>query len=211
MKKASPNQIERLPLYLKTLKLLKDENVLIVSSAYLANELGFSEEQVRKDLQLVSKKAGKPKTGRSVNLLISDIEDFLGYKTVNEAIVIGVGNLGHALMSYQGFNNYGLNIIAGFDIDENKIGTTIAGKPIYDINDLEKIEDNLHTKLVILTTPSDKTMEIYHRLKKMDIKAIWNFAPIHLKDNSKKIIIENVDLATLFAKLSHKIKEKECQ
>ena len=211
MKKISQNQLERLPIYLKELKALKKNGVLIVSSTMLANELELNEEQVRKDLQLVSKKAGKPKKGRLVTQLIQDIEDFLGYSNMSEAVLIGVGNLGGALLSYQGFSNYGLNIIAGFDIDENKIGTTLGGKPIYDIKDLETILTNLHVKLVILATPSDMTLSIFEKLNTMDIKEIWNFAPIFLRDSNHKIIIENVDLASSLAKLSHKLKEKECQ
>lgn len=207
MKKVTSHQLERFPVYLKTLKQLKEENISLISSSLIANRLGLSEEQVRKDFQVFSKRAGKPKTGRNINILISDLEDFLGYSHLNEAIIIGVGNLGQALISYRGFNNYGLDIIAGFDVDESKIGSTINGKPIYAISDLEKIVPNLHVKIAIIAVPLKQAQEIFNRLKGLNIEAIWNFAPIHL--SSKDIIVENVDLAVSLAKLSHKLKEKE--
>ena len=114
--------VKRLPYYLKLLKELQAEGTLYVPAAAIAESLGVYEVQVRKDLAAVSSQPGKPRVGFSVGGLIADIEHFLGYDSANVAALVGVGHLGQALMSYGGFEDYGLDIAAAFDRNSELVG-----------------------------------------------------------------------------------------
>ena len=126
--------IQRLPIYLDYLKSQGAETAHI-SATTIAMALGFGEVQVRKDLASVSS-SGKPKIGYNIFELIKQIEEVLGYNNVNNAIIIGAGKLGCALLGYEGFSHSGLNILAAFDTDTSKAGKFESGKPIYSMNEL---------------------------------------------------------------------------
>jgi redox-sensing transcriptional repressor len=207
----SKNQLERYPIYLKYLISMRDSGCVNISAPIISQALNFSEEQVRKDLQVISKNSGKPKLGRDIKELIIDLENFLGYNNISDAIIVGVGHLGEAFMNYKGFESFGINILAGFDNNPLKIGKKINGKEVFSIDRLENLIPRLNVNIAILTTPSEVSQEIATRLEKAGIKAIWNFAPVHLLVNSNTII-EDVNLASSLAILSHKLKielEKE--
>ena len=101
----------RLPNYLNYLKKLQSEGVQTVSAPKIAAALGQNEVQVRKDIAFVSSCAGKPKTGFDTTQLVRDLESFLGYDNVNEAVLVGAGQLGRALLHYKGFAEYGVHIV----------------------------------------------------------------------------------------------------
>lgn len=147
---------------------------------------------------------GKPKIGRSIKELISDINDFLGYNNTTDAIIVGIGHLGTAFLNYPGFNDLGLNIVAGFDIDPTLFGRLINGKIIYNMSRLENVVRQTKVRIAILTTPSSASNEVAKKLVKCGIKAIWNFSPMVL-DVPEDIIVENVNLASSLAVLSHKL------
>lgn len=206
-KNVSIKQLQRYPLYLKYLLSLQESGVQTITSPMIANALSLSEEQVKKDLQSITSSKGKPNKGRDIHLLIADLQQFLGYHNTSDAIIIGVGHLGEAFLFYQGFAEFGLNILAGFDIDKNKINKKINGKLIYAMTELENEIQRLQVKIAILTTPADVSQQIAENLEKIGIKAIWNFSPIPLNLN-EDIVIENVNLASSLAVLSHKLKQK---
>ena len=205
--KVSLKQIERYPIYLNVLLSLRNSGINKVNSRLLANALGCSEEQVRKDLQIVSPNSSKPGCCRDVNLLIEHLKEFLGYNKGNKAILVGVGHLGSALLSFKGFDDYGLDIIAGFDIDPSITGGTVNDKPIYSIFNLDNKIKELGVEVAIVATPKDVTQEIVNKLINSGIKAIWNFVPIHLVV-PENIIVENMDLARSLAVFFHKINKK---
>lgn len=207
MKPISKNQLERFPLYLKYLISLQDEGEEYITSGNIANKFNLNEELVKKDLQCVSTSSGIPKKGREIVSLIKDLSDFLGYHNVTDAILIGVGHLGTAFLNYDGFNSFGLNILAGFDVNPDVVGTTINGKPVFPMDKLENLIQRMKIKIAIITVPADFANEIGERLVKAGIEAIWNFAPIHI-DATNEIVVENVNLASSLAKLSHKLKTK---
>ena len=132
-KKDSPpisvQTLRRLPVYLNHLKTLDKEAVKIISSPAIAKALNLNEVLVRKDLAAI-KSGGRPRTGYLLEKLITDLETYLGYGKVDEAVLVGVGHLGRALLSYKGFETYGLNIVVGFDVDDKVIGTEVNGKQI---------------------------------------------------------------------------------
>lgn len=209
LKSVSTHQLERYPVYLKYLYNLKNDQVKNVFSWMLAEELGISEEQVRKDFQAISTISGQPKKGRTVIQLIDDIETFLGYRDTTNAILVGAGHLGQAFLNYNGFSDLGLNILAAFDIDEKLVGKTINKKIIFPMDRMENLIPRLSVHIAIIATPVEAADVVAQRLIGLGIKAIWNFAPIHLFYFN--VIVENVNLASSLAVLSHKlyIKERE--
>ena len=208
VKSVTIKQLNRFPIYLRYLKSILDLGETQTSAPQIAKNLGLNEEQVRKDLQVVASNEGKPKSGRVTKEIIDDIETFLGYNDVNEAVIIGAGHLGNALLNYKGFNDLGLNILVGFDNDPNVIGKTINGKMVYSIDKMENLIPRLNVQIAILTVPLGEAQAIVNILLKSGIKAIWNFVPIHLEvpDN---MVVENVNLASSLAVLSHKLRDKE--
>ena len=205
--KVSLKQIERYPIYLNVLLSLRNSGINRVNSRLLADALGCSEEQVRKDLQIVSPHSSKPGCSRDVNLLINHLKEYLGYNKVDKAVLVGVGHLGSALLSFKGFEDYGLEIVAGFDIDPSLTGETINDKPVYSIFNLDNKIKELGVDVAIVATPKDVTQEIVNKLINSGIKAIWNFVPIHLVV-PENIIVENMDLARSLAVFFHKINKK---
>ncbi len=203
----STKQLERFPIYLNHLLALKKEGKINTSAPQIAAVLGFSEEQVRKDLQVVTKSSGKPKAGRVIDELIHDINEFLGYGDTTGAVVVGCGHLGEAFMKYEGFLEYGLEILAGFDVASKKIGKIINGKKIYSMNNLEKIIMQLNVQIAIITVPSEEAQGVVDRLVNCGIKGIWNFANVHISVPDD-VVIETVNLASSLAVLSHKLTDK---
>ncbi len=152
-KEISKATLKRLPTYLSYLKALPSEASANISATALAAGLHMGEVQVRKDLALVSD-GGRPKIGYNREHLIADIENFLGYGNSNDAVLIGAGKLGRALLGYGGFAEYGLNIVAAFDANDTLIGTTNGGKPIMHLSRLGEVCQRYKIKIGIITVPA---------------------------------------------------------
>lgn len=198
-KKFSKAVLKRLPGYLAYLKSLPEDAPANISATALASALGMGEVQVRKDLALVSD-GGRPKIGYLRYNLIDDIEQFLGYDNTTDAVLIGAGKLGLALMAYSGFKEYGLNIHAAFDV-EPQMDRTDDGKPIYPISRLEHFCKVHKVLMGIITVPAANAQDVANRLIACGVKAIWNFAPTHL-DVPPNILVQNENMATSLAVLS---------
>lgn len=143
---------------------------------------------------------GRPKIGYLRETLIEDIEQFLGYDNTTDAVMIGAGKLGQALLDYVGFSEYGLNILAAFDIAP-KANKTEEGKPIFHMDMLESFCKENKVIMGIITVPAAHAQEVCNRLIKCGIKAVWNFAPVHL-DVPDNILVQNENMATSLAVLS---------
>lgn len=202
----SVQTLKRLPFYLNYLKSL-DNDTQNISSPSIARELDLNEVQVRKDLAAVSTKAGKPKKGFAVEELICDIESFLGYNNVNEAVLVGAGHLGRALLSYKGFQGYGLKLVAAFDKNKELIGTEIAEKRVFPLDKLQNLCLRLNVKIGIITVPAQEAQKVCDLLVDSGILAIWNFAPIHL-NVPKNILVQNENIASSFAILSKHLSDQ---
>lgn len=196
--------LHRLPAYLKYLYQLDKLNVATVSSTTIANGLNLNPVQVRKDIAHVSTVAGKPKTGYVTKEIIADLESFLGYNNTHDAILVGVGGLGRAFLGYSGFSNYGLNIAMAFDTNESIINTTVNGKPVYDVCRMANLVDRLKIQIGIITVPAYAAQEVADKMVQAGIKAIWNFASVHLNVPAD-IALKNEDLASSLALLSLQI------
>ncbi len=193
--------LNRLPTYLRYLYQLDKLNVVTVSSTTIANGLNLNPVQVRKDIAAVSSVAGKPKTGYTTKELIADLESFLGYNNTRDAVLVGAGGLGKAILGYDGFSKYGLNIVAAFDSNDAVVGTKINGKQVYSIDKLQSIVERLNIRLGIICVPSRSAQEVADIMVVAGIKAIWNFASVHL-NIPPNIAIKSEDLAANLALLS---------
>ena len=198
-KKVSKSVLRRLPGYLAYLKNMPEGGPTHISATALANALGMGEVQVRKDLAMVSD-GGRPKIGYHRESLIDDIEQFLGYDNTTDAVLIGAGKLGQALMGYKGFDEYGLNILAAFDVNP-KMEVTDEGKPVYHISKLESYCRKHKVLMGIITVPGEHAQSAADQLIDSGIKAIWSFAPAHL-DVPDNILVQYENMATSFAVLS---------
>lgn len=198
-KEISKAVLKRLPGYLAYLKSLPEGTATYISATALANALGMGEVQVRKDLAMVSD-GGRPKIGYLREGLIDDIEQFLGYDNTTDAVLIGAGKLGQALLGYSGFSEYGLRILAAFDAQPH-MAETEDGKPILPMEHLKKFCDEHKVRMGIITVPAVHAQSVCDQLIACGIKAVWNFAPTHL-DVPRNILVQNENMATSLAVLS---------
>lgn len=203
----SRNQLLRLPQYLNYLIAKEHDGIDSISSTQISNDLKLSEEKVRKDIALVSKKSGVPGRGRDIKELIEDIKDFLGYKDVNSAVLVGCGSLGKALLGYPGFDYYGLKIIAGFDSDPNLWNKEIGNKKIFSIDKLNNLCQRMNIHIGIICVPAKYAQKICDTLVSSGVLAIWNFAPVHLQVPDG-IIVQNENMGASLAILSNKLQKK---
>ena len=205
-KEISRATLKRLPTYLSYLKALPAEASANISATALAAGLHMGEVQVRKDLALVSD-GGRPKIGYNREHLIADIENFLGYGNSNDAVLIGAGKLGRALLGYGGFAEYGLNIVAAFDANDTLIGTTNGGKPIMHLSRLSEVCQRYKIKIGIITVPAEYAQGVCDLLIENGILAIWNFAPKHL-NVPDGILVQNENMAASLALLCKHLNER---
>ena len=202
----STQTLQRLPLYLNYLRSLpkgKSENI---SATAIADALRLGDVQVRKDLALVSS-GGRPKVGYVTRELTSDIENFLGYHDVETAVLVGAGDLGHSLLSYDGFSGYGLEIAAAFDRDPALVGTTIAGKRGLSMEKLVDLCCRMQIHMGIIAVPGGEAQAVCDTLVSSGVLAIWNFAPVRL-DVPEDVLVRNEDLAGSLAVLAKRLAER---
>ena len=202
----STQTLQRLPLYLNYLRSLpkgKSENI---SATAIADALRLGDVQVRKDLALVSS-GGRPKVGYVTRELTSDIETFLGYHDVETAVLVGAGDLGHSLLSYDGFSGYGLEIAAAFDRDPALVGTTIAGKRVLSMEKLVDLCCRMQIHMGIIAVPGGEAQAVCDTLVSSGVLAIWNFSPVRL-DVPEDVLVRNEDLAGSLAVLAKRLAER---
>ncbi len=195
-KDVSQAVLRRLPGYLSYLQTMPEDSAVYISATAIANALGMGEVQVRKDLAMVSS-GGRPKLGYLRESLMEDISQFLGYDNTTDAILVGAGKLGQALMGYSGFAAYGLNILAAFDVNAD----SCKNKAVLPMERLEGFCKNNKVLMGIITVPKEHAQQVCDRLIACGIKAIWNFAPVHL-DVPENILVQNENMATSLAVLS---------
>ena len=176
--------LRRLPWYLAFLKLLKGKGETFVSSTQIAKEINVDPSQVAKDLSFVNI-SGKTRVGYEICTLVDVLEDFLGFTVQHKAFLFGVGSLGAALLQDSGLNQYGLEIVAGFDVRRELAGTVINGIPVFH--------------------PVDKAQEVTEQIIAGGIKALWNFTPFRIRV-PEHIVVQNTSmyahLAVMFNRLN---------
>ena len=193
----------RLPQYLQFLNGLPPGQYDRISATTIAKMLSLGEVQVRKDLAAVSG-LGKPKVGYRTSELIKDLEDALGCKKLTPAILVGAGKLGRALLDYNGFEEYGVQITAAFDCNEQVLRMNKTSKEILPISSLKKYCTENGIRIGIITVGSGSAQDVCDQMLEAGITAIWNFAPCQLKvpDN---VLVKQENLALSLAHLNSQI------
>ena len=196
--------LRRLPGYLSYFKALKINNVEFVSSSQIAGTFKMDATLVTKDLSYTGIK-GRTKIGYNVDKLIETIIVFLDFNTPENAYLFGVGNLGKALINYEGLKHYGLRIAAGFDVDPRVMNTTIKDVRVHAVDEFRDLSRKTPARIGIITTPDNRAQEIADLMVAWGVKAIWNFTPQSIKV-PENIIVENTsiysDLAVILNKLN---------
>lgn len=202
-KKISGAIIRRLPMYLFFFKDLKHSKAKYVSAIKIAESLHIDSTQITKDFKSVNIK-GKPKVGYEIEVVIGLLEKYLGYDILRKAFLVGVGNLGTALLSFTEFNMEGMQIIKVFDNDIKKIGKKINKTEILDIKTFELHNKNTPVDIVLITVPTDQAQSIADLVVECNIKAIWNFTtmPLSVID---EIIVENTCIDSGLAMIKWKL------
>jgi redox-sensing transcriptional repressor len=193
----------RLPQYVQYLKSLPSAKGATISATAIAKGLSLGDVQVRKDLALVSG-AGKPRIGYERAKLIRDIEAHLGYEKLTNAVLVGAGKLGRALLDYDGFEEFGVRIVAGFDCNDQALQLGTNAKAILPIKDIAAYCAEHDIKLGIITVGQGSAQEVCDKLVASGIEAIWNFAPCPLKVPSG-VVLKQENLALSLAYLKGQI------
>lgn len=195
--------MNRLPLYLDYLLTLEAKGIKTVSATMVARDMGLGEVLVRKELSVISGK-GKPRVGYKTDSLIKDFDKFLHVDKKTKAVIIGAGKLGRALLGYDRFKKFGVDILAAFDNDVDKIDN----KKIFSINKLPQFIKDHKVEIGIITVPKENAVEVYNLLLENNIKGIWNFAPITLA-KAPNVIIKQQNLALSLAHLNVMLKNEK--
>ncbi len=195
--------LRRMPAYLAFAKSLKRKQQEYVSSTQIANYMGIDSTQVTKDLSYTSI-IGKTRVGYEVNAIVEILDDFLGFSTMDKAFLVGAGSLGTALLHDSGLKNFGLDIIAAFDINTNQIGSIFNDIEVFHIDQFRDLAQELDVIMGIITVPAENAQAIADLMVAWGIKAIWNFTPTRLKVPDE-VIVQNTtlysDLAIVFNKM----------
>ena len=198
--------LRRLPWYLAHVKLLINSGVEFVSSTQIASATNVDSSQVAKDLSLLDI-SGKTRVGYEVKSLVEVLEDFLGFRKCHKACIFGVGSLGGALMTDSGLEQYGLKLVAGFDINDDIIGKEINGIPIYHISDFKKVQEQENMVIGIITVPVDKAQESADMMINGGIGALWNFTTYKIKVE-ENIVVQETSLYAHLAVMFNRLNEK---
>lgn len=192
LKKYPVPTIRRLPLYLRVIRDMETQGRVSVSANDIAAELNFDAVKVRKDLAYTAV-TGKPRVGYQIAELVSGIRSIIGWDRNSSAILVGAGNLGSALMGFPGFAKRGLNFIAAFDRNPERIGQSVHGRPVLPMEELESYIADYRIEVAVLTVPAFAAQEAADRLAAAGISGIWNFSPVKIKVPAG-VVVQNENL-----------------
>ena len=196
----------RIPRYLNFLRDLSPDKVPYISATTISRELNLGEVQVRKDLAMVSG-AGRPRLGYETEVLIGQLEDCLGYNKLTSAVLVGAGRLGRALLQYDGFERYGVKIVAAFDSNDRVINLD-SRTEILPINQFETFCKEQNVSLGIITVGEGSAQDVCNQMVKSGITAIWNFAPCKLQV-PQGVLLQNENLALSLAHLRNQLSRSQ--
>jgi len=197
----APNPaIRRISLYLRQLEALQADRVATVSSRKLAQPLGLTDTQVRKDLAYFGQ-FGRPGVGYEVMPLIHRLRSILGTDRISRILLVGAGNLGRAITAYQGFRAKGFELVAMFDSDPRKVDQRVAGMPVQPMGDLPQAVIRHDVHLAIVAVPASVAQNVADQLIAAGIRGILNFAPTRL-NTPPGITVLNLDVASQLEQLN---------
>ncbi len=196
--------LRRLPWYLSNVRLLKKQGFQYVSSTRIAKDTNIDSSQIAKDLSYVNL-TGRTRVGYNINDMIAVLEDFLGFTVMHKAFLFGVGSLGGALLRDSGLSQFGLKIVAAFDVDPAIVGTQINDIPIYHSDEFEKRMKQYGVHIGVLTVPIEIAQNITDKMTAGGIQGVWNFTPFRIRV-PENIVVQNTylyaHLAVMFNRLN---------
>ena len=204
--KVSNNVIRRLPRYLRKLDELSEAGVSRISSSELGRQLGLTPSQIRQDFSCFGE-FGQQGYGYKVTALRAEIASILGMDRGFTAILIGVGNLGQALMCNFSFKAWGFDLKAAFDVKTELIGTDYEGVPILDVATLPQYLSENKIDAAVLCVPKEHAVATTELLTRHGINAIWNFTNVELTSPESSTIVENIHFSDSLLSLSYYISE----
>lgn len=202
--------LRRLPWYLAYAQLVLKEGESFLSSTQIAKNIAVDVSMVAKDLSYVQI-SGRTRVGYDVKELVDVLESFLGFTNSHNAFLFGVGSLGGALMHDNGLNQFGLEIVAGFDVKYELSGTSINRIPIHHIDRFVELQKQTGVNIGILTVPVDKAQAVSEIMIAGGIQAIWNFTPYRIRV-PEKIVVQNTSIYAHLAVMFNRLNAiKECE
>ena len=189
--KISNNVIRRLPKYLRKLDDLKAAGVERISSGELGRQMGLTPSQIRQDFSCFGE-FGQQGYGYNVVALRQEISRILGMDRNFTCVLVGVGNIGHALIDHFNFSNFGFELLAAFDIKSDIIGSSLRNVPVYDINELRVKVSELKPDVAILCVPSFFAKDVAPVLVEEGVRGLWNFTNVDLDIPSDHTVVENI-------------------
>jgi len=192
--------VTRFSLYLRHLEGLRRDGISKVSSSQLCEALGITDAQVRKDLACLGS-LGHPGIGYVTEELIEAIRRLLGVDRTWLAALVGVGNLGRALLRYRGFGQRGFRVVALFDLDPAKIGTQVEGLTVHDVRSIPQMVAQTGAELALLALPSEAAQPVADALSAAGIRGLLNFAPVMLRV-PPEVRLVSVDLTVQLEQLA---------
>ena len=195
--------LRRLPWYLAFVKLMKGKGEAFISSTQIAKEINVDPSQVAKDLSFVNI-SGKTRVGYDINALVDVLEDFLGFTSQHKAFLFGVGSLGASLLHDTGLSQYGLEIVAGFDVREDLDGNMINGIPVFHMDDFPAKQKEYGATIGVITVPVEKAQEVTDRIIEGGIKALWNFTPFRIRV-PEHIVVQNTSMYAHLAAMVNRL------
>lgn len=205
--KVSNNVIRRLPRYLRKLDDLAANGVTRISSFELGQQLGLTPSQIRQDFSCFGE-FGQQGYGYNVAALRTHIASILGSDRGFNAILVGVGNLGRALIENFSFADCGFTLSAAFDVNPALIGTKFGEIPIYSMDDLAKYLEETKVDVAVLTVPKQVAVSVAKGLEDLGIDAIWNFTNVELAEPNTDTLIENMHFSDSLLSLSYFVAER---
>lgn len=201
--------LRRLPWYLSSAKLMREKGETYVSSTQISRQINIDASQIAKDLSYVNI-SGRTRVGYEIDRLVDVLEDFLGFTNLHRAYLFGVGSLGGALLRDSGLAHFGLEIVGGFDVNPELVGTEINGIPIYHTDEFERRMETDGVRIGVLTVPINIAQEITDKMVEGGIKAVWNFTPFRIRV-PEGIVVQNTSLyahlAVMFNRLNELVKK----
>ncbi len=206
--KVSNNVIRRLPRYLRKLDELSGNGISRISSFELGQQLGLTPSQIRQDFSCFGE-FGQQGYGYNVPALRAQIASILGIDRGFNAVLIGVGNIGRALMDNFCFSEWGFKLNCAFDIKPSLIGTSFKGVPIYSMDYLVEYLQNNHVDVAVLTVPKEVAVAVTKDLTTHGVDAIWNFTNVELTEPNSPTLVENVHFSDSLLSLSYFVAERK--
>ena len=196
--------IRRLPRYYRQLTELCERGVVRVSSHSLGQEMNITASQIRQDFSCFGE-FGQQGYGYNVEELRTEIGHILGVDKDHKLILIGVGNLGRALLQNFPFTQIGFTVDAAFDVDPSVIGKTVNGVSVYPMDNLEQYLQTHSVDVVSLTIPQSVAQETANRLVELGVRGFWNFTNVELTSADPDVKFENIHFADSLLTLSYRI------